>query len=134
MATLAAWRHSGSCCAYTFGSPRVGEKKLRESLPVPIHRVVNNNDFVARLPPPVKYRHAGSLRYIDESGTVRFDPERWDRIVEQVAGHGNRALDNLRRWLRREFEAIPYDSLVDHSPKHYAIHLWNHLVGLKRVE
>jgi len=130
MATLAAWRRSETCCAYTFGAPRVGGRQLREKLSTPVHRVVNNNDFVTRLPPPVHYRHAGSLQYIDETGTVQSDPERWERVVEQVLGHKSRAAENLRRWLKRDFEGIPYDSLVDHSPRHYAIHLWNHLLAV----
>ena len=129
LATLAAWRQGEVARAYTFGAPRVGERLLHERLRAPVHRVVNNNDLVTRLPPPLGYRHAGTLHYIDESGRVHDRPERWSRVVEQVLGHGNRAMDNVRRWLSGEFDAIPYDSLVDHSPVHYAVHLWNELVA-----
>ncbi len=128
MATLAAWRRTNTRCAYTYGAPRVGSKGLRESLSVPLQRIVNNNDVVTRLPPPLRYRHAGRLYYIDENGRVLPLPERWGRIKEQVQGHGNRALDNVKRWLGGEFDAIPYDSLIDHSPLHYTLHLWNHLL------
>ena len=42
-----------------------------------------------------------------------------------------RLKDNLRRWLAGDLAAIPYDSLIDHSPVHYAVHLSNHLADAR---
>lgn len=129
LATLAAVRHHRRVRAlYTFGSPRVGDAELVASCDFPAYRVVNNNDLVTRLPPPVRYRHVGELKYFDSERTLRDDPNLWDRIAEQVTGHASRIAENVRRWLDGDFKAIPYDSLVDHAPVHYAIHTWNHLV------
>lgn len=129
LATLAAVRHHRRVRAlYTYGSPRVGDADLVASCDFPAFRVVNNNDLVTRLPPPVAYRHVGELAYFDADRKLRDDPDLWDRIAEQVTGHASRIAENVRRWLDGDFKAIPYDSLVDHAPIHYAIHTWNHLV------
>lgn len=130
LATLAASRHPPTRAAYTFGSPRVGDAAFGASIAAPVYRIVNNNDIVTRLPPPVRYRHVGSLGYLDNRGELHRDPALWDRVKEQISGHGARTRDNLRRWRAGDFGGIPYDSLVDHSPLHYAIHLGNHLASL----
>ncbi|MHC4972012.1 MAG: lipase family protein [Planctomycetota bacterium] len=129
LATVAAVRHHRRVRAlYTYGSPRVGDADLVASCDFPAYRVVNNNDLVTRLPPPVKYRHVGELKYFDSDRKLRDDPELWDRVAEQVTGHASRIAENVRRWLDGDFKSIPIDSLVDHAPIHYAIHAWNHLV------
>jgi hypothetical protein len=129
LATLAAVRHHRRVRAlYTYGSPRVGDADLVANCDFPAFRVVNNNDLVTRLPPPVRYRHAGELKYYDAERKLLDDPDLWDRVAEQVSGHASRIAENVRRWLDGDFKAIPYDSLVDHAPLHYAIHAWNHLV------
>ncbi len=129
LATVAAVRHHRRVRGlYTYGSPRVGDADFVASCDFPAFRVVNNNDLVTRLPPPVKYRHVGELKYIDSERNLRDDPDLWDRVAEQVSGHASRIAENVRRWLDGDFKAIPIDSLVDHAPVHYAIHSWNHLV------
>ena len=129
LASIAAMRYRETQAAYTLGSPRVGNGAFRAGMRPPVHRIVNNNDVVTRLPPPLGYRHVGQLQYIDHAGNLHAAPERWERIKEQLLGHGTRALDTVQRWLAGDFEAIPYDSLVDHAPIHYAIHLWNDVVA-----
>lgn len=131
LATIAATRYEYARAVYTFGSPRVGDREFFSELAAPVHRVVNNNDIVTRLPPPLGYRHVGELQYLDADGRLHADPARWTRIKEQASGHKSRTLENVRRWLGGDFEAIPYDSLVNHSPLHYAIHLWNNYVSEK---
>jgi hypothetical protein len=132
LATLAAARHERVRGLYTFGSPRVGDAAFGASLAFPIFRVVNNNDLVTRLPPPLGYTHVGALRYFDAERRLRHEPKWWDRVREQMAGHGARVAENIRRWLSGDFKAIAYDPLVDHSPVHYAIHCWNHYLETRR--
>ncbi|MGI9623087.1 MAG: lipase family protein, partial [Acidimicrobiales bacterium] len=56
---------------YTFGSPRVGTDRYVRSGELTHIRWVNNNDIVARVPPPFfGYRHAGELVYLDRNGRV----------------------------------------------------------------
>jgi triacylglycerol lipase len=128
LATIAAARHEETRAVYTFGSPRVGDKAFGESLEAPVYRVINNTDLVGELPPPLGYAHVGELFHIDADGEVRTGTDLWDRIKEGLAGHLAHLKKNLRRWRAGEFEAIPLAALVDHSPMHYAVHLWNHLV------
>jgi len=127
LATLAGSRHPRTRAVYTYGSPRVGDAAFGDSLSAPIYRIVNNNDVVTRLPPPLGYRHVGELQYLDDGGELRRDPELLERMREQLRGHGARLKDNLRRWLAGDLDALPYDSLIDHSPVHYAVHLANNL-------
>lgn len=129
LATLAASRHPRTQAVTTFGSPRVGDEAFGNSIQAPVHRIVNNNDVVTRLPPPLGYRHVGELHYLDARGVLRREPDRGERMRSQLRGHGSRLKDNVRRWLEGDLKAIPYDSLIDHSPLHYAVHLGNHLAA-----
>jgi hypothetical protein len=65
LATLAAARFAPRA-VYTFGSPRVGNEAFASSLQdVPIHRVVDNKDAAALLPPEAMgFRHVGLLRLL----------------------------------------------------------------------
>ncbi len=112
----------------TFGSPRVGDRDFRDTHPVPTWRVVNNNDLVCRIPPPVAYRHVGERVYIDRHGRTRLGTTRWERTVDEAAGHGDQAARVLEQWRRGERDAVVWDAIVDHSPLHYAIHAWNGMI------
>lgn len=91
-ARLRAAQHpvAGLC---TFGSPRVGDTRfaawMDAVMPFAIHRYVNNNDLVARLPLPaawisryvplgwlwpVGFRHCGRLHYVTAGGEILDDP------------------------------------------------------------
>ena len=65
LAILATWFISGKKLAacYTFGSPRVGDKKLLDQFRTPIYRIVNGADPVP-LVPKIGYRHYGFQRYL----------------------------------------------------------------------
>lgn len=63
---------------YTIGSPRVGNWRLADDGEVPIHRVVNQFDWVPRLPPAVLlYRHTGTEHWLgsDESKDRILTPD-----------------------------------------------------------
>lgn len=70
LASLAAARCKPRA-VYTFGSPRVGNEAFAASLQtLPIHRVVNNKDAAALLPPEILgFRHVGLLHLLMEPPT-----------------------------------------------------------------
>jgi pimeloyl-ACP methyl ester carboxylesterase len=126
LATLAGTRCANTRAVYTYGSPRVGDAAYGKSIEAPIYRVVNNNDLVTRMPPLTSFRHVGILHYLNAAGEMRVEPGLAGRLRSQFAGHSSRLVENIRHWLAGDFDAIPYDSLVDHSPQHYVVHAWNH--------
>ena len=71
LATLYADRiaDTSSAC-YTFGSPRVGDKKLIDNMNFTCYRIRNNNDIVTRVPPEwIGYTHkSDELLYFDVDG------------------------------------------------------------------
>lgn len=57
---------------YTYGSPRVGDKRFVNFVELNHTRWVNNNDIVTRVPPAwMGYRHSGQEMYLDRNGDVR---------------------------------------------------------------
>ena len=56
---------------YTFGSPRVGDKRYINYVKLDHYRFVHNNDIVTRVPPVLLgYRHCGSEVYINRNGEI----------------------------------------------------------------
>lgn len=89
LATLAAVRRAPSA-VYTFGSPRVGDRRLGELLKgVPIYRVVHGSDVVTTVPPEVLgFRHVGEEHHIGASGLndFVFDPRLlFDQLTTPIA-------------------------------------------------
>ena len=70
LATLAASMRAPNVL-YTFGSPKVGDKKFKDTLEkVKIYRVVNNSDIITKLSisiPNCKYVHVGKLQCLEEN-------------------------------------------------------------------
>jgi hypothetical protein len=120
LATLAAGRIEGAHVVYTFGSPRVGDKRFAREFPVPVWRVVNNNDLVPHLPPPLFFRHVGPLRFIDSRGRLRRARSLWTRLRHYFRGHRARAREAIRRWKEGDLESLAYAGLIDHAPIEYA--------------
>lgn len=78
MATISAGRcflshiESNPRQLYTYGSPRVGDKRYVNHVQLEHFRWVNNNDVVTRVPPPwMGYRHTGTQLYLDSQGEFR---------------------------------------------------------------
>ena len=57
---------------FTYGSPRVGNKRYVNHVKLDHFRWVNNNDIVTRVPPPwMGYRHTGTQMYLGSDGELR---------------------------------------------------------------
>jgi len=92
---------------YTYGSPRVGDKRFVNFVQLNHTRWVNNNDIVTRVPPAwMGYRHAGREMYLDSSGQVR-EMAGWRRTKDQFRGF----LTGLMR--------LKIDHFADHSIDRY---------------
>lgn len=56
---------------FTYGSPRVGDKRYVNHVQLAYYRWVNNNDIVTRVPPSfLGYRHAGHEIYLNRLGRI----------------------------------------------------------------
>lgn len=78
MATISAGRcklshiESNPAGLFTYGSPRVGNKRYVNYYSLDHYRWVNNNDIVTRTPPPwMGYRHTGRLLYFNARGKLK---------------------------------------------------------------
>ena len=113
MATLCASRMLGQVTAlYTYGSPRVGNRKFVKGLGNLKHyRHVNNNDIVTGVPFWLMgYRHHGPARYINHYGFIRaFTP--WQRFKDKMRGRW----ESLR-------DGKPFDGVGDHDINKYYKH------------
>ncbi|MCA9259745.1 MAG: lipase family protein [Planctomycetales bacterium] len=75
---------------FTYGCPRVGNKRYVNYCRFPRYRWVNNNDIVTRAPPIwLGYRHTGEEFYLDSRGRLRR-LTRWQRSKDRWRGfwHG----------------------------------------------
>ena len=77
MAAISAGRcllshiNSNPQALYTYGSPRVGNKRYINYYTINYTRWVNNNDIVTRVPPTwLGYRHTGKEMYLDANGKI----------------------------------------------------------------
>jgi triacylglycerol lipase len=92
---------------FTFGSPRVGNKRYVNYVKIQHYRWVNNNDIVTRVPPLwMGYRHTGTIMYLDAHGRHR-------KMTKT-----QRARDRARGfWMSLKKGKIDY--LADHSMRGY---------------
>ncbi len=92
---------------FTFGSPRVGNRRYINYVKIHHYRWVNNNDIVTRVPPPwMGYRHGGHEMYLNAYGRYRrYLP--WRRFRDRMHG----LLVAMRRW--------EFDYLADHAMSRY---------------
>ncbi len=71
---------------YTYGSPRIGNKRYVNYTKIPHIRWVNNNDLVPTVPPVwLGYRHTGDEMYINNIGQVK-SLTGWDRRKDKLKG------------------------------------------------
>jgi len=90
--------------AYTFGSPRVGDRVFARNFNVEaknkVFRFQNNNDLVSRIPTRMMgYSHLGSFVYISEDGQLNTDIGLWYRFIDTIKGViadiGEKGLDTI---------------------------------------
>ncbi len=113
MATVCAGRcklaeiPSNPAGLFTYGSPRVGNRRYINFVKIPHYRWVNNNDIVCRVPPRwLGYTHSGRELYFNSFGRLRkYTP--WRRFRDRWYGF----MLSLRRW--------KIDHLADHSMLEY---------------
>jgi pimeloyl-ACP methyl ester carboxylesterase len=135
LATLAADRHEHVNGLYTFGSPRVGNRKFSEQFRPGTYRFVNNNDIVTRVPPfgpfrpprilPGIYKHVGQLVYIDRNHDIAAQTGTWTRFYHGMRRSIPGAFTAMRESGRKSIIQAPADFLTDHTPLYYALHIWN---------
>ncbi len=113
MATISASRcklshiESNPQALYTFGSPRVGNRRYVEYVHYEAYRWVNNNDIVARVPPWwLGFRHKGQEVYLNAYGEIRQFTA-WQRLKDRWRGFWG----GLKKW--------EFDHFADHSIMRY---------------
>ena len=91
-------------CLYTYGSPRVGDRRWVKSLQIPHYRFQNNNDVVCKVPFWIMgYRHHGKNVYIGYDG--RFGKmNMWRRFIDSMCGR-------FKAWSKWQF----FDGIYDHD-------------------
>jgi hypothetical protein len=127
LATLAAGRYGNVQGLYTLGSPRVGNDEFKENWDVKTYRIVNNDDIVARLPPPGIYVHIGELKFIDRKGKLRDHRTETEPSLDP-SRDGPYGQENANQENESSFGSFVPSGIRDHVPLLYAIHLWNGVV------
>lgn len=88
---------------FTFGSPRIGNRRYVNHIRLEYYRFVNNNDIVPQVPPVwAGYRHGGKQVYIDSDGRVG-----------RVAGW-RQSTDRIRGFWR-SLRKLKLDHFIDHA-------------------
>ena len=127
LATLCASRYGHVQAVYNFGSPRVGNEDFKENFDVNAYRIVNDEDIVARVPPPGHYIHVGELKFIDGDGIIRNRRIEKEHPVQkrpdETYGQKNTPPQN-----KSSFAGFIPAPFRDHVPLLYAIHLWNNII------
>jgi len=127
LATLCAGRYNNVQGVYTFGSPRVGNDGFKEKLDANIYRVVNNDDIVARVPPPGTYVHVGELKFIDSDGIIQDHMIEKERPANEPRD-GTYDQESTNHQDRNSFAGFVPAAFRDHVPLLYAVHLWNNII------
>ena len=122
LATLAADRLPDVAGVYTFGSPRVGDptfvRGFNRRHAGRSFRFVNHRDVVARVPPARVF----DVEFDHVERELRFDAK--GHLVEMTPGAP--AAPNAGETKSTIALVGP---VIDHTPRRYAVHVWNALAG-----
>jgi triacylglycerol lipase len=128
MATICAGRckvsqiRTDPRAVFTYGSPRVGNRRYVNYLNIELYRWVNNNDIVTRVPPTwLDYSHKGQEVYLDAYGQIRRLC-RWQRTKDRWRG------------FVRDLKKGEFDFLSDHSIRKYVAHIHELVLEEKAVK
>jgi triacylglycerol lipase len=106
---------SNPSALFTYGAPRVGNRKYASFLKVNHYRWVNNNDIVPRIPPRwLGYRHMGQEIYLNRHGKIST-LRRWLRVHDRFRG----LLSSLRVWKLDYFSDHSMNEYISHIQKYY---------------
>ena len=135
LATLSMDRFERATGLYTIGSPPVGDRQFARGFDrrhsSRSFRYVNHHDLIVWLPGLLafllgSYTHVREQKYItaEAKNVGKFHLHQW--MVPLMAWLTNRG--DVRR-LRAGQEVVPLPGpLVDHTPRRYAVQIWNALV------
>ena len=108
LAVVAAARSKYIGEVYTYGQPRVGNRKYSKQVKSKVYRFVNNNDVVPRVPPPLVFGHQGIKFHIVN-----------DKLITPT-GNWNEFLTTMKVRLINMFKFRYFRSLVaDHDISSY---------------
>jgi hypothetical protein len=83
---------------------------------------------------PPGFRHVGSLKYIAgdvsliDTGRIHDKLSFYRNLKDRLSGRVDTLIEAFAAISDRRFDQVPDDGLVDHSPQHYAIKIWNEYV------
>ena len=113
MATICAGRckisqiRTDPRAVFTYGSPRVGNRRYVNYLNIELYRWVHNNDIVTRVPPTwLGYSHKGQEVYLNAYGQIRR-LTKWQRMKDRWRG------------FIRDLKQGQFDFFSDHSISRY---------------
>ena len=132
MATICAGRcklsviRSSPRAVFTYGAPRVGDKRYVNYVKLEFYRWVNNNDIVPRIPPAwLGYRHSGQEMYLGAKGQISAVTG-WQRSRDLVRGILRSLMQGRLDWIS--------DHLLEEYIRHLRRALRNRKAGRLRIK
>lgn len=112
---------------YTFGQPRVADKKLYKNFPEDlsscIYRFANDNDIVPRVPPrKMGFMHIGNPRFFTEDGKLHMDKKEWRKFKRKCPQKAKTVLGRLFELVGQYVRKIgdnTIELLTDHKIDEY---------------
>ncbi len=87
LATLASTLLQGPTSTYTFGAPRVGNRRFCESLKN-VYRIVYADDIAPKYPLPLGYRHGGEAWHLSRDGALKAGRSSWRSLLVPMTRQG----------------------------------------------
>jgi hypothetical protein len=125
-ALLAAVELESVAAVYTFGAPRLGDKRFVRHFPCPVFRVVNDLDVMVTMPPPWHWRHIGAQKLINADGSLNAHPQAWNRLpslMRQTVWLGEMLAQGLSTGYPRALHTLLTKVLKDHALESYQTRL-----------